>query len=248
MIWDDVERQPDTWTFERYDWVYDAAAENRIAILTTLCAEDPPGWMRMAPFYHAKLVIDTPWMKQRSAKYLEKVVTRYKDHPAQGPWLLANEPALPEKFDKPAMTAFGNWLKAKYGTIDELNRHWFRPQSSFDEIQIDANWNSFWVNYAPYVNYKQFCIQRTCDQLQWIRNEVRKHDARHPTHINPSGLLGNFPAAGQDLWQERRLVDFLGGSMHAAWQFGLYPRDQFGLANAHWADLLRVRRATICGG
>ena len=46
MIWDDIERTPGQWDFQRYDWIYDAAAANGIRIAATLCAEDPPGWTR----------------------------------------------------------------------------------------------------------------------------------------------------------------------------------------------------------
>lgn len=41
IIWDDIERTPDNWNFEGYDWIYDAAAENGIKIVATLGAEDP---------------------------------------------------------------------------------------------------------------------------------------------------------------------------------------------------------------
>ena len=36
VIWDDIERTPNNWNFEGYDWIYDAAAENRIKIVATL--------------------------------------------------------------------------------------------------------------------------------------------------------------------------------------------------------------------
>ena len=36
VIWDDIERTPDNWNFEGYDWIYDAAAKNGIKIAATL--------------------------------------------------------------------------------------------------------------------------------------------------------------------------------------------------------------------
>ena len=41
-LWDQVERQRGQWDFSRYDWIYDAAAQNGILIANTLCSEDPP--------------------------------------------------------------------------------------------------------------------------------------------------------------------------------------------------------------
>ena len=61
VIWDDIERMPGQWDFHRYDWVYDAAAANGIRIAATLCAEDPPGWMR------ADAVLPSAQRSQRSA-------------------------------------------------------------------------------------------------------------------------------------------------------------------------------------
>jgi hypothetical protein len=46
IVWDDIEHTPGTWNFERYDWIYDAAASQGISIVATLCSENPPGWTR----------------------------------------------------------------------------------------------------------------------------------------------------------------------------------------------------------
>jgi GH35 family endo-1,4-beta-xylanase len=48
-IWDHIEHEQGKWDFTRYDWIYDAAAQNGILMANTLCSEDPPGWMAMAP-------------------------------------------------------------------------------------------------------------------------------------------------------------------------------------------------------
>ncbi|MGO8751974.1 MAG: beta-galactosidase [Thermoguttaceae bacterium] len=93
IIWDHIERQPGQWRFDLYDQAYAAAAANGISVLTTLCPEDPPGWARQTPFYHGKLPLNTPELRERGAEYVRRVVRRYKDHPAQGPWSLQNEPA-----------------------------------------------------------------------------------------------------------------------------------------------------------
>lgn len=130
VIWDDIERTPGDWKFERYDWIYDAGAKNGIKIAATLCAEDPPGWMNKTTFYHQRANLDDPEVRSHAETYLEKVVSRYKDHPGQGAWLLMNEPAK-YNADPATFKVFGQWLEKKYGTVDELNRHWFRPLHSF---------------------------------------------------------------------------------------------------------------------
>jgi len=112
VIWDDIERVPGEWNLEGYEWIYDAAAKNRIKIAATLCTEDPPGWMNRTTFYHQRANLDDPDLKSHAAAYIEKFVGHFKDHPGTGFWLLMNEPA---KYHEDAATfhAFGGWLRKK---------------------------------------------------------------------------------------------------------------------------------------
>ncbi|MBE2215397.1 MAG: beta-galactosidase [Opitutaceae bacterium] len=244
IIWDHIERQPGEWSFDLYDAAYDAAAANGLSILATLCADDPPGWARETPFYHQKLALNTPAARARAAEYIERVVTRYRDHPAQGPWSLSNEPTgLPEEFDPPTLVQFGAWLERKYGTVTQLNARWFRPIAGFDQVNFDRAFaTSGWTDYAALLDWKWFRIQQQTDQLAWLRDQVRRHDPRHPTHANPAGLAGNMPARGADLWSEKQAVDFIGATEHASHQFRQYAAADVDFGHAFINDLLRSGR------
>lgn len=173
VIWDDIERTPDDWDLTGYDWIYDAAAESGIKIVATLCAEDPPGWVGKTTFYHNRTNLNDPEIRKHAAVYIEKVVNRYKNHPAQGVWLLMNEPT---KYDtEPAtLRAFGDWLQAKYGNVAELNRHWFRPLSSFSEVQVPPEQlSNYWTDYHAVVNWREFNIDNLVNQLLWIKERIR---------------------------------------------------------------------------
>ena len=241
VIWDHVERKPGQWSFDLYDAAYDAAAANGIPMLTTLCPEDPPGWTRQAPFYHAKLIINTPDYRRHAAEYLRRVVERYKDHPAQGPWSLANEPGLPESFDDATMRQFGAWLRARYGSVERLNQRWFRPFESFEQVKIGPEMLSgYWSDIPTAVDWKQFRIQQLCDQVRWVRDEVRLYDTKHPTHVHPSALAHNMPGFfGADAWAEKQVVDFLGTTIHPIWQLENYQTGDIDLGTAFITDLLR---------
>jgi len=242
IIWDHVERRPGQWHFEWYDRAYDAAAANGMRVLTTLCPEDPPGWMRRTPFWHAKLVLNTPELCQPAAEYLRRVVTRYKDHPAQGPWSLANEPAgLAEQFDAATLRQFGRWLQRKYGSIEQLNKGWFRPQDSFEGLSFGPEClGGGWIDYAAALDWRWFRIQQQSDQLAWVRDEVRRYDRKHLTHANPSALAYNMPGAyGADLWSEKQVLDFVDTTIHASWQFDHYHKADTDLGIALVTDVLR---------
>jgi endo-1,4-beta-mannosidase len=107
VIWDDIEDTPGIWDFERYDWIYDATRDSGIKIAATLCSEDPPGWIDLTPFNHNRANLNDPRMRERAAGYLEKVVVRYRNHPAHWAWLLMNEPHPFYFYDRPTMEGFG---------------------------------------------------------------------------------------------------------------------------------------------
>src|SRR5208337_2990075 len=145
IIWDDIERERDQWDLHRYDWIYDAAQESDIKIAATLCAEDPPGWMKLTPFYHHRMNLNDPKLRERSAIYIEKVVSRYRNRPAQGPWLLMNEPGLEVNYERTTMEAFGKWLQQRYGSVDRLNQRWFQPLQNFSDVQLNPDqWTTHW--------------------------------------------------------------------------------------------------------
>ena len=241
IIWDHIERQPGQWRFDLYDQAYAAAAANGMRVLTTLCPEDPPGWARQTAFYHSKLPLNTPELCRRGEEYIERVVKRYKDHPAQGPWSLQNEPAgLAEGFDEATLRQFGQWLQRKYGSVDSLNQRWFRPIEAFDKVSVGPELLSGgWTDFAALVDWKSFRIQQQSDQLAWVSQQVRRYDRRHPTHANPAALAYNMPGGGADLWSEKRVVDYLGTTIHPSWQLGHYQPADTDVGIAFITDLLR---------
>ncbi len=215
VIWDDIERTPGNWNLEGYDWIYDAAAENGIKIAATLCTEDPPGWMNKTTFYHQRANLDDPELRASAEVYLEKVVGRYRNHPGAGAWLLMNEPTKYHQ-DADTFKAFGRWLQKKYGTVDEVNKHWFRPIHSFDEVRIEPNqFSDYWMDEEMYLDWKAFNVDNLIDTLAWIREKVLALDAKHPVHFNVTEPTGD--ASGQDVWKEKKVTDILGVSMHTAW-------------------------------
>jgi beta-galactosidase len=238
-LWDQIEREKGHWDFSGYDWIYEAAAQNGILIANTLCSEDPPGWMGTAPFYHAWRDLADPALRSFSEIYLEKVVSRYKNHPAHGVWLLQNEPGIRSDVEPYVVAAFGQWLKQKYGTVERLNKLWYRPLRRFEDAVPPVDSRRGWSDYPSNLDWRRFRCDHLVEQLRWIRSVVERHHPGALTHINPPGLTGNMPASGQDMWRLRPTAHFVGASMHASWHFGMFARDEFGLAYAYCCDLAR---------
>jgi beta-galactosidase len=237
VIWDDIERTPNNWNFEGYDWIYDAAAENGIKIVATLCAEDPPGWVKKTSFYHNRTNLNDPELRKHAAVYIEKVVNRYRNHPAQGVWLLMNEPT---KYDEEPATlrAFGDWLQKKYGTVPAWNKQWFQTFDKFSDVLLSPNQlTNYWNDYHLVVDWREFNIDNLINELLWIKGQIRLLDVTHPTHINVTSPTGG--AEGQDVFKEKRIIDILGASIHPAW---IFPRTsattEYGERFAYRLDLI----------
>jgi beta-galactosidase len=244
-IWDQVEREEGKWDFSGYDWIYDAAARNGIYIANTLCSEDPPGWMNMAPFYHQWQDLSNPRLRPYSEIYIDKVVNRYKGHPAHGVWLLQNEPGIRSGAEPYTLPAFARWLEKKYGTVENLNRSWYTPLKRFADVKAPAPpaVTGGWSDYPSNLDWLHFRCDQLADQLRWIHSRIDIHHPDALTHINPPGLTGNMPANGQDLWRLKPTAHFLGSSMHASWAFTMYPREDFGAAYAYCCDVVRSASA-----
>ena len=232
LIWNDLEPTPGNWAFERYDWIYEAAAREGLGIAATLCCEDPPNWVRATPFYHHHVDLNDPAHLERAEQYIQRVVQRYHDHPAHAVWLLMNEPHPMFHFTPATMRSFGVWLQQRYGSIAVLNQRWFRQFARFEEVEVQPDqWDSFWCDYPSFLDWHEFQLDNLRAQLLWIRDQVRTLDTRHPTHINPVTSIGS--------WKVADVVDFLGASIHPAWSFSEVSRDEFGMIYAYFCDLIR---------
>jgi len=240
-IWDQIEREEGKWDFTGYDWIYDAAAQNGILIANTLCSEDPPGWMKTAPFYHQWADLSNPQLRPYSEIYIEKVVSRYRNHPAQGVWLLQNEPGIRSGNEPYVLAEYARWLEKKYGTVENLNKVWYQRLRRFDEAQAPATGG--WSDYAAALDWRRFRVDHLADQLRWIHARVDRYHPGALTHGNPPGLIGNMPGGGRDLWRLKPTVHFLGTSIHASHMFGMFAREEFGLAYGFCCDVLRSASA-----
>ena len=210
-------------------------------VLATLCPEDPPGWSARTPFYHGKLLLNTPEMREAAAQYLRHVVGRYKDHPAQGLWSLANEPAgLAQSFDQVTMQQFGQWLQGQYGSLDALNRALVPPDREF-RSRLDragpGNGQLDRLHGAGRLEAVPHPAAVRPDRLG--PRSGASLDTKHLTHVNPSALAYNMPADGADAWSQKRVVDVLGTTMHASWQVPEYRPSDTDLGFALITDLLR---------
>ncbi|MCX7711886.1 MAG: beta-galactosidase [Clostridia bacterium] len=136
--WAKLQPSEDTYDFGWLDKVMDLARDNGISVCLATSTAAQPAWMSKK--YPEILPVDVEGRKRAhgarvnfcpnskvyrkfSTALAEKMAIRYKEHPALAVWHVANEYGT-YCYCEHCAEEFRNWLKARYGTIEELNRVW----------------------------------------------------------------------------------------------------------------------------
>ncbi len=235
MMWSYLDPTPNGWDWSLYDAAFRSAERHHVAIVATLTPSGPPAWLAGNDSQGIG-VNATEEQRSRAADYIAQVVDRYKGSPALDTWLLLNEPGQAPVASELADAGFAGWLRGSYADIAALNRMWGTDYASFAAVMGPAKANGW--NPASEIDWTTYWRSFQTSQLAWLASEVRKHDERHPLHLNPHALVGNLAAWSDDLPAWRGFLDTLGCSIHPAWHFGLLPRSDFALGVSYVNDLV----------
>ncbi len=195
--WVSLQPAEDKFTFEWLDEILDGLHANGIrAILATPSAAQP-AWMSAAypdvlrsddhgvRHPHGKRVNycpNSPDYRRLSGEIARALAERYKDHPALLLWHVSNEYGGTCTCETCAAN-FRTWLKAKYGTLDELNARWwtaFWSHTYTDWSQImppleggETLTHGLNVDYFRFMSASQLdCFRNERDILRSITPEI----------------------------------------------------------------------------
>jgi beta-galactosidase len=235
LMWSYLEPTANGWDWSLYDAAFHSAERHHVAIVATLTPSGPPAWLAGNDSQGVG-VNATEQERARASEYIVKVVDRYKDSPALDTWLLLNEPGQAPVASELADAGFAPWLQGHYPDVGALNRMWGTDYANFAAVKGPAKANGW--NPASEIDWSAYWRSFQTSQLAWLAAEVRKHDDRHPLHLNPHALVGNIAGWSDDLPAWRGFLDTLGCSIHPAWHFGLLPRSEFALGVSYVNDLV----------
>lgn len=160
LAWDSFEPDEGVYTFEWFDEVMDLFAEAGIKVVLDISMRPAPVWVhklcpgcdivsksgnRQSSIRRYMEDVADPAYQHYALRFAEIMVNRYKEHPALYAFALCNElGAGMISFSEYARRRFINWLKKKYGTLDELNRawatrRWCRRLTSFEDVAFPEN-------------------------------------------------------------------------------------------------------------
>ncbi len=233
--WAKLEPSEGVYDFEWLDRLMDKFLENDIKVCLATPTTAQPAWLskkypQVLPVdkqgrkrTHGMRVffcVNSPKYRERAAAIAEQMAKRYQNYPNLVLWHVANEygtycycPTCQEKFRQ--------WLKARYGTVENLNRQWHtcfwgRTVYDFDEIMLPTELNDDY-RFNPTVNldYMRFMTDSTIECFENEARVLRKYTPNVTIQTNISGHIekldqfkmtrhmdiaawDNYPAPGAD--------------------------------------------------
>ena len=253
--WGLIETSEGTFEFGWLDEILDLLHANGIAVDLGTPTASPPAWF-FAKYPHARAVtkdgvpmgFGSRGMASHSAGEYTKAAAsiagelarRYAEHPAVVMWHVHNEYGVPvgEDFSEAGVGAFREWLRARYNTIDALNKAWgtaFWGQHYEDWTQVGAPAAApSALNPAQKLDFMRFTDAALRECFIMERDAIRAY-ATQP-------ITTNFMAHQSfttELWKWAELVDIVANDHYLT---AADPEGEIGLALA--ADYTR----SLAGG
>ncbi len=210
--WALLQPSENEYNFEWLDRILDLLHENGISFSLATPTAAQPAWMsRKYPDImpvdmhgrkrtHGKRVNicpTSPTFRKFAANITEKMAERYKDHPGLALWHVANEYGT-YCYCEQCESAFREWLKERYKTIEELNARWnlkFWGHTVYDweDIVVPSELNDDNKWYQPkMLDYTRFITDTTIDCYLNEKNILEKATPDVPISTNMSGFIKNL--------------------------------------------------------
>ncbi|HTT64874.1 MAG TPA: beta-galactosidase [Bryobacteraceae bacterium] len=179
--------------------------------------ESAPGYCR-----------DHDGVRQAELRFYSALAERAKQSSAFLGWDLWSEPhvinwATPTYIENPefcfckyTIARFRRWLKKKYGTLEALNRSWYRQYATWDDVE--PNRLSTILSYTDFIDWKEFIADKLGEDLR-DRYEAVKRAAPGAVATSHAAGIGLFSSPlwweGQsDDWTMTQQVDYYGTSFY----------------------------------
>lgn len=223
--WTALQPAPGVYRFEWLDRIMDRMAEHRFHVILATPSGAKPAWLAAA---HPEICrvdehgLREPYMRRHNhcwsspvfreelAKINSKLAERYRNHPALSAWHISNEYSGSCCCDL-CIARFREWLKARYGTLDQLNRAWCN--SFWSHINTD------WSEITPWggsecntLDWMRFATFQCRDFMQFEVDTVKKFTPDIPATTNMMGFY-----EGLDYWSVAEVCDFISDDVYPPW-------------------------------
>ena len=140
LCWDSYEPEDGVYTFEWFDQVMELCVKYKLNVILDVSMHPAPIWVHklcpgcnvggkngapQAPLRRYMDDVSDPEYQKYALRFAEKIVSRYKNHPALFAFGLCNElGAGYPSYSEASKKRFQKWLEKKYKTIKALNHAW----------------------------------------------------------------------------------------------------------------------------
>ena len=213
FAWAKLEPEEGKFDFAWLDEVMDKIAANGGYVILATPTGARPNWM--AQKYPEVLRVNefgvrdefggrhnhcfsSPVYREKTALINRKLAERYKDHPALIMWHLSNEYSGNCHCDL-CKEAFREWLKKKYGTLEELNHAWWNSfwshtVTDWDQINPPSQRGEVGV-HGLNLDWMRFTTDRTIDFIETEKEPLKAVTPDIPITTNMMGTFDglNYP-------------------------------------------------------
>ncbi|AEG43274.1 beta-galactosidase [Isoptericola variabilis] len=200
------------WLDETMDRLHDAGIQ---VALATATASPPPWLTRKHPEILPRLADGTvlhqggrqsyavthPVHREYALRMAARMAERYSEHPALALWHVDNEIGchVPRDYSDAAAAAFREWLRARYGTVENLNEawgtaFWSQRYGSFDDVLPPLVAPTF-ANPTQQLDFDRFSSDALLDYYRDLRDTLREITPHVPTTTN---LMASSHTKGMD--------------------------------------------------
>jgi beta-galactosidase GanA len=241
--WATAEPQPDRFDFNNLDLLLQLAQQRGLRVIVQIYLDSAPDWVgqkypdgrfvdrsgaviesQSAPGF----CIDHPGVRAEIVKFLSALSRDANGFPALYGWDVWSEPHVINWAEFPYLVhpefcycpnsqkRFRSWLERKYGSLDALNRAWYRGFQDWNQVEPPRA--STILSYTDYLDWRAFIDHKLAGDLKTRVDAIRSADRTHfiTSHAAVPGLFTS-PTDGYgepDDWKMAANADFFGTSLY----------------------------------
>ena len=195
LAWDSYEPRDGKFTFTWFDQVMDMMNDAGIKVVLDIAVRPAPIWLHqkypsmditdssgnvLYPNHRYMVDVGDPMYQQYALRFTDAITRRYAKYPALLAFGIDNEPGDgPISYSATVKARFIEWLKLKYGTVDNLNvawasQRWSRRIGAFDEVGLPV---SGAVEGPPerVLDFRRFVSSEVCGILNKVIARVNEN-------------------------------------------------------------------------
>lgn len=156
-------------------------------------------------------------------------------------WVVTKDTWYADSFSDLAYSDFLKWLEQRHKSISTLNELWGTSFASFDKIDIPKIRTVEERGSNLYFDFMRYNMHRVNDWVQFMDNEIKKHDSEALTHLKTMTHQWSDSERdhGMDLERLCEITDMLGNDARSC-------RIRFNKPNPHWAKNYSFNWDEIC--